>query len=256
MKTLTEQFQTQSFGIIPTVSFNLQPGSSVIAHPNTMPIKSPDLNMTVRMLSNRERKRNILTRMWRRMTKGFVGQFITAQYNNESNRAQFVSLHPEHGGNIVWIDLNKYGNIVFEKGKFMAATNPDLHLGVKGINATAWQFMFADQEKLLAHAVSDRSHSENHIFLTSRAAAVQIDMKPGQRYDVESNSLLAATDNVQISLRKVPGFLSRQFGNASNRYTVVEGPGTIWLETSNAAAANQHGVPSLGDFVQNLTPGA
>ncbi len=255
MISLQDQFKTHAFGIIPLVTFKLEPQAAIVAHPGTLLMKDPAVEMSVRLFNSNEKQLSPMKRMMRGMSKAFVGQFVSALFTNHAADTRNITLHPEHGGSVVWIDLDQYGGAIkCKRHGFLASTNPDIHLGISKITTTAWQTLTSDQEVFLERVESKAKGTDHHVFLSSKSAAIEVILTDGETLDLHSNALLAATDNVDISLRLIPGFVNRRAGEEGSRYTVVKGPGTIWLQASNPAAMQHGGASNILDIASNLAP--
>lgn len=116
MSNLQENFQLKRSGVAPEVTFNLDPGESIIAHPGALKEMSDHIDMDVRFFTKADSQKGLLDSLWGLGKRAYVHEGLSAVFTNNSSEVADVVLHPPGGGCVAWLHLNKTGNIVCRKG--------------------------------------------------------------------------------------------------------------------------------------------
>lgn len=239
MSELSQQFELKRYGVTPLVSFDLKPEGRIIAHPGSVIEMSPDVEMTVSFISRADVDSGKST-VWGWAQKAFVAQGVTAEFRNKSAEVSAdVTLHPPGGGCVAWLDLSETGTITCRLGDFLAATN-DVIFGVKKVAP----FILGNQDSFMEtisvppNASADMDH---HIFIESTGVIAERTLQEGEVRLLHYDTLLAATESVDISVEKIQSTAARWFGGEGRYFTKLTGPGSYWIQTSNTTSASGTG---------------
>lgn len=131
-----------------------------------------------------------------------------------------VTLAPSLPGDITLIPMNG-GTILVQSGSYLAS-QPSIQID------TAWggaKSFFSSEGLFLLRATGSGS-----LLVSSYGAIHQIDLKPKQRYTVDTGHMVAFEDTVQYSVRTAGGLKATLFGGEGLVCDYI-GPGRLWIQT-------------------------
>lgn len=244
MTTYTEQFRTKAVGTTPAVTFHIAPGGRVISHTDALVKTHPDIKVGAEFLSASDLSNPNRTKAGLIFSKIMAGQLVTETFTNSGNEVRDLVIHPPGGGNVAWIDLAKTGKIKLMPERFLAATN-DINIGTVVTGAATIRGKQSGLMETIALPHDFNSAQDHHIFIDSKGAIVEETLEDGEKMHLHHNVLLAATDDLDIGLHKIESGKARWFSGEGRYLTEITGPGTYWLEMSNASAQSIDGGMSV-----------
>ena len=134
-------------------------------------------------------------------------------YNGDEGTYGTVVLGAKLGlsANIIHLALGEYGNrIIVRRGSFLASS-----LDIQILDSN----FFDKLQAVVGHG---------DIFLRSRGSIERVDLKEGERYEVEGDSLIAITQEVQTDDDATPFIKLNKMAKM-----ILSGPGVIWKSKCN-----------------------
>lgn len=240
MSTISEKFKSHAVGTTPAVTFHIAPGGRIIAHTDSLVEMHPDIKVGAEFLSASDRANPNRTKAGLIISKMLAGQLVTETFTNAGDEVRDVVIHPPGGGNVAWIDLAKIGKIKLMSERFLAATN-DVDIGTVVTGAATLRGKQNGLMETVALPYGFEPDQDHHIFIESKGAIVEKTLRDDEVMHLHHNVLLAATGDLQIGLHKIESGKARWFSGEGRYLTELTGPGTYWLEMSNASAQSMGG---------------
>lgn len=244
MNTTSENFKAHAVGTTPSVTFHVKPGARIIAHVDSLAEMDPGIKIGAEFLSEADLANPERTKLGILFDKWLADQLVTETFTNTGNTTADVVIHPPGGGNIAWIDLAKIGKIKLLQGRFLAATH-DVDIGSVVTELSSFRGKQSGIMETIGLPHGFNPDDDHHIFIDSKGAIVQKELAEGQVKLLHHDVLLAATDDLQLGLEKVGSAKARWLSSEGRYLTKLTGPGTYWLEMSNASAQSMDGAAGV-----------
>lgn len=148
--------------------------------------------------------------------ESFFATLFTAQDKGE------ITLAPTLIGDI--IDMHLTGNSIYAQGGSYLAGHKDLQISTSGSMKA-----LISGEGLFLQKIS----GAGHLFLNSYGSIIERELKPGERYIVDTGHILAFEDTIHYQVKKAAKGIFSTLASGEGLVCEYEGPGKIWLQTRN-----------------------
>jgi uncharacterized protein (TIGR00266 family) len=206
------------------VVVTLDPGEQVLAEAGTMLYMTESIDMATNMSTDRSKGffGNLLKAAGRVLTGESF--FITTFTNTGNDRADVAFAAP-YPGNIVPVDLQKYGGqLICQKDSFLcAARGTDVSIAFQKKFGAG---LFGGEGFILQRLAGD-----GLAFVHAGGTTFEMTLQPGQRLRVDTGCIAAFEASVQYDIQFVGGFKNALFGGEGLFFAVLTGPGRVFLQT-------------------------
>jgi uncharacterized protein (TIGR00266 family) len=211
--------------VAPMLEMYLEPGKEIIAEPGAFKLMTPGIKEDMALGDGTQK--GVLGKVFGATMRSIAGEdLLLAHFRNAAQDTQTVAFAAPYPGEIIDIDLNEAGGaIICQRGGFLAApsgTNISLHLRKK-IRTSLF-----GGEGFIMQKIS----GNEHVFLHAAGNMRKYKLAEGQQLRIDTGSLLAVTDGVDMDITFVRSLKSMIFGQEGLLHTTVTGPGTIWTQTT------------------------
>ncbi|MEM7754918.1 MAG: TIGR00266 family protein [Planctomycetota bacterium] len=153
--------------------------------------------------------------------------FITIFANEGQGRADagFASPYP---GKVVPIELAEHGGrIVCQKDSFLcAASGIEVDIAFQKRLGTG---LFGGEGFILQRLSSPTGQGQ--AFLHAGGTTIKRTLAPGETVRVDTGCIVGFEEGVDYRIQFVKGIKNKLFGGEGLFYAVLEGPGTVWMQT-------------------------
>ncbi len=150
---------------------------------------------------------------------------FTTVYINKGQGKKRVAFAAPYTGKIIPFDLSKHGGtMICQKDAFLCAAK-GVSLGI------------AFQKKLGAGFfggegfIMQKLEGDGMAFAHCGGTVIERQLKPGEVLRVDTGCVVAYTPNVDFDIQFVGGVKTALFGGEGLFFAVLQGPGTIWLQS-------------------------
>jgi uncharacterized protein (TIGR00266 family) len=230
----------------------LDPGEAVVAEAGAMMYMQSGIEMGTQ-LSMSSQNKGLMGKLFEAGKRAITGEsfFITLFANNASQRRDVAFAAP-YPGHIVPMELGDHGGTVFcQKDSFLCcARGVEVNIAfTRKIGAG----LFGGEGFILQKLTSPTGRGQT--FLHAGGTVVPMQLGPGEQLRVDTGCLVGFEAGVDYDIQMVPGIKNKLFGGEGLFYVLLNGPGTVWLQTLPfsrladriIASAPRHGGSSKGE---------
>jgi len=206
------------------LEITLRPGESVIGEAGAMTFMDSDIKYETIIGNGSDYGQGLLGKVLNAASRVLTKEslFVTKFMNiSKSNRiASFAAPYP---GNILDIDLSKYGNeIICQKDSFMCAeSGTDLRIMLsKKIDFGCFGEGF----------ILQKLSGEGHAFIHAGGTIIEKELDDSEIV-VDTGSVVAFTKKLDYDIKLVRGIKSMMFAKEGLFLTSLRGTGTVWIQS-------------------------
>ncbi len=150
--------------------------------------------------------------------------FMTAFTNTDNNKSRVAFAAP-YPGKIIPVDLSKNGGkIVCQKDAFLCAAK-GVEVGIE-LQRRLGTGLFGGEGFIMQKLVGDGMafmHAGGHVMERTLAA--------GEVLRIDTGCVVGYTKDIDYDIEMIKGIRNKIFGGEGIFYAVLQGPGTVWLQT-------------------------
>lgn len=208
------------------VEVELDQGESAVAEAGAMMFKTSSVEMTTIFGDGSDAQSGIMGKLLGAGKRWITGESLfTTVFTQQEPGKGVVAFAAPFPGTILPLSLADYdGKLICQKDSFLA--------GSKGVSI-GMHF----QKKILTGLfggegfVLQKLEGSGLVFVHMGGSIRKIELKPGERLDVDTGCLAAMTAGVDFDIRRAGGLKSMLFGGEGVFFATVTGPGTVWLQS-------------------------
>lgn len=205
-------------GSLPAVTIGLEPGESIFTQAGGMSWMSDGIQMQTNTHGG---VRKGLMRM-------LTGESLFMATYTATKPGDQITLSSSFPGSILVLDVGEK-EYISQKAAFLGA-QPRVEVSVE-LNRSVSGGLFGGEGFLL-----QRLHGEGKVFLEIDGSCKMVELQAGQRLIVSTGNVAVFESSVGYSVETVKGFKNIFFGGEGVFWTVLEGPGRVWLQTMTASS--------------------
>lgn len=204
-------------GNLPAVTITLDKGEQIYTQSGGMTWMNDRFEMSTNM-------RGGVAKSLGRM---FTGESLfMATYTAKENGAEFTA-SSSFPGQILAFEIGGGKELVAQKGAFLCATpGVVISTAFSGLKSG----LFGGEGFIL-----QRFSGEGVVFLEIDGSVKELDLRPGEKYKVNTGNVALFEGGVQYSSEMVKGFKNVLFDGEGLFLSTVTGPGKVWLQTMSAS---------------------
>jgi len=210
------------------VVVGLDPGESVVAEAGAMMYLEAGVEMGTSM-SMKRGGGGVFGKLFEAGKRVLSGEsfFITVFANNGHQRSSCAFAAP-HPGRVVPLQLEEHGgSLLCQKDAFLcAASGVEVDIAFQRRIGAG---LFGGEGFILQKLSSPTGVGQ--AFLHAGGTILRRDLAPGESLRVDTGCLVAFEQGVDYRIETVPGIRNKLFGGEGLFYAVLDGPGTVWLQT-------------------------
>lgn len=208
------------------VEVELDQGESAVAEAGAMMYKTSSVEMATIFGDGSEGSSGIMGKLLGAGKRWITGESLfTTIFTQQDAGKGVVAFAAPFPGTILPLNLADYGGkLICQKDSFLA--------GSKGVSI-GLHF----QKKILTGLfggegfVLQKLEGTGLVFVHMGGSIRKIELRSGERLDVDTGCLAAMTAGVDFDIRRAGGLKSMLFGGEGVFFATVTGPGTVWLQS-------------------------
>ena len=212
---------------LPVVICTLESGETMITESGAMSWMSPNMKM--------ETQGGGLSKMF---SRAISGESIFLNRYTAEGGAGLIALASSFPGSIRAFEIGHGREIIAQKSAFLASTD-----GVE--LSIAFQKKFSGGLFGGEGFIMQKLSGNGMAFLEFDGYIKEYTLSRGQRMVIDTGYLAAMTESCTMDVQSVPGLKNAFFGGEGVFNTVVDGPGTIWIQSMPASQLAGALVPFL-----------
>ncbi len=212
------------------VEIELDPGESAVAEAGSMMYKDAVVNMETVFGDGAQAGG---------ATGGFMDKLVGAGKRLITGESLFTTVFSHAGGGgkakvafaapypgtIVPMTLSNYGGtIIAQKDSFLCAAR-GVQIGIF-FQKKVMTALFGGEGFIM-----QKLEGDGWVFVHAGGTVMEIDLKPGERLDVDTGCVMAYHSTVDMDVRAVGGIKSMLFGGEGVFLATLTGPGKVWLQS-------------------------
>ena len=213
---------------MPFVEIELDPGESAIAEAGALMYKDAVVGMETAFGdgSRSGQGGGFMDKLMSAGKRVITGEslFTTVYTHNGQGKARVAFAAP-YPGTVLPIRLSEHGGrLICQKDSFLA--------GARGV-----QVGIHFQKKILTGLfggegfIMQKLEGDGWVFVHAGGTVMEIDLKAGERLDVDTGCVMAYHSSVDMDVRAVGGIKSMLFGGEGVFLATLTGPGKVWLQS-------------------------
>lgn len=205
----------------------LDPDETVVAEAGVMNLMETNIEFATKMGDGSDPEQGVFSSLAGAVKRKFTGEslFMTHFTNTDATSKRKVGFAAPYTGKIIPFDLSKYGgSIICQKDAFLCAakgTKLSIHL-----NKKIGSGFFGGEGFIM-----QRLSGDGMAFLHAGGYIHEIALKSGEPIKIDTGSLVAMTEGVDISIARSGGLKSMAFGGEGIFMTELSGEGTVWIQS-------------------------
>ena len=224
----------------PVVLVEVEPGQKIYGEPGRFWIKSSNVQMR---MSAKGGFTGVLKRK-------YAGESALLQEFYASGGKGMVGFALDLAGDVKVFDIAEFQGLKAQRGSFIAAEGS---VEIEAEFAGSLKTMFFGGEGLVVQSF----YGEGDVIIGTFGDIVELELDEGEKYQVDTGALVAWEPSVKYSAEIQRNVVSALFGGEGLFLATIEGPGRVWLQTTEAekffgrvgVGAKQ---PSEGDSIGNI----
>ncbi len=210
------------------VIITLDPMEAVVAEAGAMMYLEDGVEMAT-SLSMREDGAGVFGKLFKAGKRLVTGEsFFITIFANEAAARRDVGFAAPYPGHVVPIELQHHGGeITCQKDAFLC--------GARGVDVDiAFQKrlgvgFFGGEGFILQRIHAPEGHGQ--VFLHAGGSVIKRELQAGETLRVDTGCLVGFERSVDYRIEFVKGIKNKIFGGEGFFYAVLQGPGTVWLQT-------------------------
>lgn len=202
---------------LPGVTIHLDLGESVYTQSGGMAWMSDGIEMDT----------NTRGGLMKGLSRMLTGESLFMATYTATQPGDFLTCASSFPGSILTLDVGNT-DYICQKTAFLCAED-EVELSLE-LNRGIGSGVFGGEGFIL-----QRLHGQGTAFLEIDGSCRRVDLAAGQRIKVNTGYVAAFEAGVRYTVETVKGFKNVLFGGEGMFLTVLEGPGTVWLQTMTAA---------------------
>lgn len=154
--------------------------------------------------------------------------FFITYFANKGMQRRDVAFAAPYPGKIIPLELGDHnGTILCQKDAFLCAAK-GVMVGIafqKRIGAG----LFGGEGFILQKLTSDTGRGQ--AFVHAGGTILERTLRPGELLRVDTGCVVAFETSIDFDIQMVPGIKNKLFGGEGLFYTLLRGPGRVWLQT-------------------------
>ncbi|SDN33832.1 TIGR00266 family protein [Acetanaerobacterium elongatum] len=215
-------------GNLPAVSIQLAQGESIFTESGGLSWMTPAITMETNMKGG-------LMKGLGRMFSGeslFMATYTAAAPNQE------ITIASSFPGEIKCLQIAPGKEFICQKNAFLCA-QPTVELATE-VNRNVASGLFGGEGFIM-----QRLRGNGLAFIEIDGSLKEITLAPGQRIKVDTGNVAAYESTVGYTVETVKGFKNVLFGGEGLFLTILEGPGTVYLQTMTMPGFASRIIPYL-----------
>lgn len=215
-------------GNLPAVSIQLSQGESIFTESGGLSWMTPAITMETNMKGG-------LMKGLGRMFSGeslFMATYTAAAPNQE------ITIASSFPGEIKCLQIAPGKEFICQKNAFLCA-QPTVELATE-VNKNVAGGLFGGEGFIM-----QRLKGNGLAFIEIDGSLKEITLAPGQRIKVDTGNVAAYESTVGYTVETVKGFKNVLFGGEGLFLTILEGPGTVYLQTMTMPGFASRIIPYL-----------
>jgi uncharacterized protein (TIGR00266 family) len=210
------------------VEIELDPGESVISEAGAMMYKDAAVQMETVFGdgSHAGQGGSFVDKLMSAGKRVITGESLfTTLYTHTGSGKAKVAFAAPYPGTVMAMKLDEHGGrIICQKDSFLA--------GARGV-----QVGIHFQRKILTGLfggegfIMQKLEGDGWVFVHAGGTVMEIDLKAGERLDVDTGCVMAYHASVDMDVRAVGGIKSMLFGGEGVFLATLTGPGKVWLQS-------------------------
>jgi uncharacterized protein (TIGR00266 family) len=210
------------------VEIELDPGESAVAEAGALMYKEASIQMDTVFGdgSSASQGGGLMDKLFSAGKRVITGEslFTTVFTHTGSGKAKVAFAAP-YPGTVMAMRLAEHGGrLICQKDSFLA--------GARGV-----QLGIFFQRKILTGLfggegfIMQKLEGDGWVFVHAGGTVVEMELKPGERLDIDTGCVVAFHDTVSMDVKPVGGIKSMFFGGEGMFLATLTGPGKIWLQS-------------------------
>ncbi|RMH12391.1 MAG: TIGR00266 family protein [Planctomycetota bacterium] len=210
------------------IIITLDPAEAVVGEAGAMMYLEDGVEMATQ-LSMKKDAGGLMGRLFEAGKRVITGEsFFITMFVNESSQRRDCAFAAPYPGHVVPIELENHGGeLLCQKDSFLCAA-----YGIEVDIAFTKRFgagLFGGEGFILQRLKSPDGRGQ--AFCHAGGTVLQRSLGPGERLKVDTGCIVAFESSIDYSIQLVKGIKNKLFGGEGFFYAVLEGPGTVWLQT-------------------------
>jgi uncharacterized protein (TIGR00266 family) len=208
------------------VEVELDQGESAVAEAGAMMFKSSSVEMDTIFGDGSETNSGVMGKLFGAGKRLLTGESLfTTVFTQLEPGKGVVAFAAPFPGTILPLSLADYGGkLICQKDSFLAGSK-GVSIGIH-LQRRILTGLFGGEGFIL-----QKLEGTGIAFVHMGGSIRKIDLKPGERLDVDTGCLAAMTSSVDFDIRRAGGLKSMLFGGEGVFFATVTGPGTVWLQS-------------------------
>lgn len=200
-------------GMFPVVACQLEDGEQMFTEKGSMVWQTPNVKM--------ETKGGGLGKMF---SKAFSGESMFQNIFTAENGAGMITFGSSFPGKIIPLEIAPRKEMILQKRAFLAAESGvklDIYFTQKLSTG-----VFAGEGFIM-----QRLSGQGIAFVEIDGEVVEYELGEGEQLLVDTGNVAAMEPCVKMEIKQVAGFKNAVLGGEGLFYTILTGPGKVWLQT-------------------------
>lgn len=210
------------------VIITLDPGEAVVGEAGAMMYMEDGVQMGTQ-LSMKKDAGGIFGKLFEAGKRVVTGEsFFITIFANEANQKRDCAFAAPYPGHVIPIELSHHGGeLLCQKDSFLCAAH-GIEVGV-AFTKRFGAGLFGGEGFILQRLKS--SDGSGQAFCHAGGTVIRRDLGRGEVLRVDTGCIVAFEKQVDYRIEMVKGMKNKLFGGEGFFYAVLQGPGTVWLQT-------------------------
>ncbi|MEM7621762.1 MAG: TIGR00266 family protein [Planctomycetota bacterium] len=210
------------------VVITLDPDEAVVAEAGAMMYLEDGIEMGTSLSMNKN-KTGIFGKLFEAGKRVVSGEsFFITMFANEGRGRADVGFGAPYPGHVIPIELGRHrGRILCQKDAFLCAAS-GIEVDIAFSKRLGAGF-FGGEGFILQRLTSPTG--EGLAFCHAGGTTIKRELGAGQRLRIDTGCIVAFEETCDYRIEFVKGIKNKLFGGEGLFYAVLEGPGTVWIQT-------------------------
>ena len=196
----------------PILHIELDAGESILSEPGSMIYKNDSIKMQTKAEGG----------LMSSVKRSFSGEsFFLTEFQAE--REGMVHFSPSVPGDIVPLQIEEGQSILTQEDAVICSINGNIKTGYS--KSLAGGFLGGEGFKFT------KLEGPESAFISAGGEVSKIQLKRGQKLEIDTGCLVAFEESMNHSAEKVGGLKNSLFGGEGLFLTTIEGPGQVWIQS-------------------------
>ena len=207
------------------VEIELDQGETVVAEAGAMTYMEENITFDTKMGDGSNPEAGVMSKLFSAGKRMFTGESLfTTHFTNSGSGKKRVAFSAPYPGNIVALDMAKYGqHVTCQKDAFLCAA-----LGTKidiAFNRRLGTGLFGGEGFILQTLEGD-----GMAFIQAGGTVIKKELN-GERLRVDTGCLVGFSGNISYDIERAGNLKSMVFGGEGLFLATLQGTGTLWLQS-------------------------